>query len=431
MLDSLESETDSWTRAGVTLVSATVASVVLLAVLVERLTTLLVAGPVDTATVFAVGPVDTAVAFAESVYQTFAAVDYGTVLPQALGRVLRISVLIAVGVFLANVAVAFKIVERVAGVSRYLTGPANLPGEVGTAILTTAASTTAGYGMLADFRDSGRLSDRATLVAVTINTFFGFVQHVFTFYVPVLIPILGREVGVVYVATRGGIALAITLTGVLAGALLLSERDVETSATSDSEEPPADDTERSGESGDTAGSSDTVKSGGQVESSDTAEPVSDGGRAVETPSRREALSEAWESTRGKLRRIVPRLAVVYVVVTVLAAAEVFRSLSAAAGPLAEVAGLPAAAVPVIVVFAFDTTAGAATVAPLIGGSLTPNQAIVTMLLGGIVTFAVSTFKRSIPFQYGIWGASFGSKVIAVNTTLKVVFISAAVVWFLV
>jgi hypothetical protein len=447
VLDSLESETDSWARAGVTLVSATVASVVLLAALVERLTTLLVAGPVDTATVFAVGsvdtavafavgPVDTAVAFAESVYQTFAAVDYGTVLPQALGRVLRISVLIAVGVFLANVAVAFKVVERVAGVSRYLTGPANLPEEVGTAILTTAASTTAGYGMLADFRDPGRLSDRATLVAVTINTFFGFVQHVFTFYVPVLIPILGREVGVVYVATRGGIALAITLTGVLAGALLLSERDVETSATSDSEEPPADDTERSGESsdtaesGDTAGSSDTMKSGDTAKSGNTAEPVSDGGRAVETPSRREALSEAWESTRGKLRRIVPRLAVVYVVVTVLAAAEVFRSLSAAAGPLAEVAGLPAAAVPVIVVFAFDTTAGAATVAPLIGGSLTPNQAIVTMLLGGIVTFAVSTFKRSIPFQYGIWGASFGSKVIAVNTTLKVVFISAAVVWFL-
>jgi len=54
-----------------------------------------------------------------------------------------------------------------------------------------------------------------------------------------------------------------------------------------------------------------------------------------------------------------------------------------------------------------------------------------MLLGGTVTFAVSTFRRSIPFQYGIWGASFGSKVIALNTTLKMVFISGAVVWFLV
>jgi len=50
-----------------------------------------------------------------------------------------------------------------------------------------------------------------------------------------------------------------------------------------------------------------------------------------------------------------------------------------------------------------------------------------MLIGGIVSFAVSTFKRSIPFQYGIWGAEFGSKVVAVNTALKVVFIGVAVV----
>jgi hypothetical protein len=104
------------------------------------------------------------------------------VLGDVLPRVARISVFIAVGVFLANLAVGFGVVEHVAGLSRYLTRPANLPDEVGTAILTTAASTTAGYGMLAEFRESGLLDDRATLVAVTINTFFGFVQHIFTFY---------------------------------------------------------------------------------------------------------------------------------------------------------------------------------------------------------------------------------------------------------
>jgi hypothetical protein len=335
------------------------------------------------------------VATATIIAQSLAAVDLPTLLADSFVRVLRISVLIAVGVFLANVAVEFGAVEKIAGASRYLTGPANLPDEVGTAILTTAASTTAGYGMLADFRDSGRLSDAATLIAVTINTFFGFVQHIFTFYAPVLIPILGWQTGVLYVGTRGLIALGITLTGVLAGAVLLSD-------------------EGTGET--------------------TTDAASDGGEAVpeteSSPDRREALAEAWDSTSGKLRSIVPRLAVVYTLVTILSATGVFESLSAAAGPLAEIAGLPAAAVPVIVVFAFDTTAGAATVAPLIGGTLTVDQAVVTMLLGGIVTFAVSTFKRSIPFQYGIWGASFGSKVIVVNTVLKVVFISVAVVWFL-
>jgi hypothetical protein len=45
----------------------------------------------------------------------------------------------------------------------------------------------------------------------------------------------------------------------------------------------------------------------------------------------------------------------------------------------------------------------------------------------VVSFSVTTFKRSIPFQYGIWGPSFGSKVVAVNTGLKVLFLSVATV----
>ncbi len=311
----------------------------------------------------------------------------------ALQRVVGITVAITVGVFLANLAVELGLIERIAGLSRYLTGPANLPAEVGTAILTTAASTTAGYGMLAEFRESGRLSDRATLVAVTINTFFGFTQHVFTFYIPVLIPILGTTVGTWYVATRGLIALAITAVGVVAGAVMLGPTDVDRSAGT------------------------------------TPESVPDGGD--DDGSKLAHVRAAADSTWGKLRRIVPRLAAVYILVAYAVARVDVEAASAAAGPLAEVAGLPAVAVGVIAVFAFDTTAGAATAAPLIGEALSPEQAVATLLLGGIVSFAVSTFKRSIPFQYGIWGPSFGSKVVAVNTAFKLVFISLAATWFLV
>ncbi len=315
--------------------------------------------------------------------------DLLVVLGDVLPRVARIAVFIAVGVFLANLAVGFGLVEHVAGLSRYLTRPANLPDEVGTAILTTAASTTAGYGMLAEFRESGLLDDRATLVAVTTNTFFGFVQHIFTFYVPVLIPILGLEVGVMYVGARALVALGITLAGVAAGALLLSPTNVDRSTTA-------------------------------TTSTDGGAPHDD----LET--RRDVVEHAWDRTLPKLRRIVPRLVVVYTLVVVLTRTYDLTALTNVADPLAAVVGLPGAAVPVIAVFALDTTAGAATIAPLVGVEFTPRQAVATMLLGGIVSFAVSTFKRSIPFQYGIWGPSFGSKVVAVNTAFKVVFIGLAV-----
>jgi len=313
----------------------------------------------------------------------------GDALFEVVPRVARIAVLISVAVYIANVAVAFGLVQKIAGLSRFLTGPANLPDEVGTAILTTTVSTTAGYAMLADLRESGFLDDRATLIAVVMNTFFGFAQHVFTYYIPVLIPILGLYVGVLYVTSRALIALAITLVGILAGALLLSEENVDISAQLDPDELDE-----------------------------------------ENRTLRERLVAAWERTHPTLRRLIPRLAVVYTIVTLIVTQYDPAVVTGSADPLAAVVGLPAAAVPVIAIYTFDTTAGAATIAPLLGEVFTPRQAVATLLLGGIVSFAVSTFKRSIPFQYGIWGASFGTKVIVVNTALKIVFISLTVVTLL-
>jgi hypothetical protein len=324
-------------------------------------------------------------------------------------RVVRIAIFITLGVFAANLVVAYGLVEHVVGLSRYLTRPANLPDAVGTAILTTAASTTAGYGMLADFRESG-LSDRATLVAVTINTFFGFVQHIFTFYAPVLIPILGLEAGLLYVGARAGIALAITATGVIGGALLLdpSREPVELTA-GDVIATSAEDGPAEGQDGEQA-DDDGTAGGEQNDPADVPTPV----------------AEARAGTARTLRRVLPRLAIVYTLVAVLTATVDLTRVTAAGDPLVAWSGLPAASVPVIAVFALDTTSGAATIAPLIGDAFTVRTAVATMLIGGIVSFAVSTFKRSIPFQYGIWGPSFGSTVIVMNTALKIVWIGMAV-----
>ena len=338
------------------------------------------------------------------------------VLVEVAPRVARIAVLIGVGVFLANVAVGFGAVEAVAAFSKYLTRPANLPDEVGTAIVTTAASTTAGYGMLADFRESGRLDDVETLIAVTMNTFFGFVQHIFTFYAPVLIPILGFETGMLYVGSRAAIAAAITVVGVAAGAALLPRASASGGV--------ADGTPDGAAVGDDAERPESAPDGGSRDGE-----ASDGADDPESPTA--VLRTAAGKTWPKLKRIVPRLAVIYVLVTLLVETQDLRSVTGVAEPLTALLGLPGASLPVIAVFAFDTTVGAATIAPMVGGTFTPRTAVATMLLGGIISFAVSTFKRSIPFQYGIWGPRFGSKVIVVNTVLKIVFIAVALVVLLV
>jgi len=315
-------------------------------------------------------------------------------LEEALPRVLTITLLIGVGVGLANLAVEYGLVKLVARVGHYLTEPANLPPEVGTAVLTNAVSVTAGYGMLAEFREDGLLDDRATLIAVIINTFFGFIQHIFTYYGPVLIPILGLQVGLMYVGARAGISLGITLVGLLAGAVLLRDDDYDGNSI-DPDTPDED-----------------------------------------SQTNREKLRTAAENTADRLRSIVPRLAIVYSLVFVALEYSdrilaVFASVglddpNAVLEPIAGLLGLPGAAIPVILVSLVDPTTGAITVAPLIGDVLTPEETVITLLVGSLISLTIGTVKRSIPFQYGIWGASFGTKVIVVNVCLKAAFILVAI-----
>ena len=322
-------------------------------------------------------------------------------LEEALPRVLTITLLIGVGVGLANLAVEYGLVKLVARVGHYLTEPANLPPEVGTAVLTNAVSVTAGYGMLAEFREDGLLDDRATLIAVIINTFFGFIQHIFTYYGPVLIPILGLQVGLMYVGARAGISLGITFVGLLAGAVLLRDDDYDGNSI-DPDTPDED-----------------------------------------SQTNREKLRTAAENTADRLRSIVPRLAIVYSLVFValeysdriLEYMDPVLAVFASVGldepgvvleSVAGLLGLPGAAIPVILVSLVDPTTGAITVAPLIGDVLTPEETVITLLVGSLISLTIGTVKRSIPFQYGIWGASFGTKVIVVNVCLKAAFILVAI-----
>ena len=56
--------------------------------------------------------------------------------------------------------------------------------------------------------------------------------------------------------------------------------------------------------------------------------------------------------------------------------------------------------------AVNTTNGAVTIAPPVDdGVFTARTAVATMLVGGIVSVTVSTFKCPIPVQFEVWARS--------------------------
>jgi hypothetical protein len=133
------------------------------------------------------------------------------------------------------------------------------------------------------------------------------------------------------------------------------------------------------------------------------------------------IGEAPGETAAKLRNVLPRHLVIYTLVAV--AVFAIDTTNGAVFAIDTTNGA---------VFAIDTTNGAVFIAPPVEkGTFTAREAVATMLVGGIVSFAVSTFRRSITFQFGIRGPTFGTRVVLVNTALKVVFIAAAVAALLV
>lgn len=289
----------------------------------------------------------------------------------------RIVPAVVIGVALANVAVELGLMGYIAAATRPVTRSANLPDEAGSAVLTCLASPAAGYSMLADYRGKGTLSDRQTLVAVVINTFPGATSHLFTYYIPVVLPILGMEAGVLYVGARLGIALAITATGLVLGRVLLP---------------------RPGEF------------------------RSDG--APDGRGRRERVQEGLEKSYRLLRKIVLRIVVAYVVVSFLVDSGALSGVTAYAEPVTGALGLKHEVAAVVATRVLDVTSSFVVAGSLLSdGTLAAPEAVVALLLGSLLSITVHTFKSSIPFQFAVWGSRFGTRVVLLNLVLKLFFLS--------
>lgn len=287
---------------------------------------------------------------------------------------------IVIGVALANVFVELGLMRYVSAATRPVTRGANLPDEAGGAVLTCLASPAAGYSMLADYREKGTLSDRQTLIAVVINTLPGSTSHMFTYYIPVVIPILGLEAGALYIGARLGISLFITLTGLVAGRALLTR---------------------------------------------PASFVAEGER--DTRSRREKVQDGLKKSYSLLRKILVRIVVVYVLVSVLMSYGVLEDVTSMAEPVTGALGLSSSVAAVIATRLVDVTSSFVVAGSLMGeGSLGAVDAVVALLIGGLLSLTVHTFKSSIPFQFSIWGPGFGTRVVVLNLVLKLAFLGVFV-----
>lgn len=291
-----------------------------------------------------------------------------------LQNILPVLILAIIG---ANILAELGLIQKVVFLVRPLIRFTRLPDEAGISLMTYIASASGGAAMLASFHERRVMDSNETIVASILSNFFSFLNHAIIFFIPVAIPILGLTAGSLYVGSRFFISIGVTIVAAIAGHFFLSA--------------------------------------GQGE-------IGDKKRERDERTSRQKVKDGVNASLKVLRRIIPRLVVVYLLVAVALGMNLFDPLKNL-----DFAGIPGEASVIIAIGFADTVSGIATAGSLLSeGAINPVQAVVALLIASLVSMSLIFFRHSLPGKIAYFGPRLGLKIALLTTALDVVFTAIVV-----
>ena len=292
--------------------------------------------------------------------------------------IVRIVPVIAIGIFATTFAVEIGLMRKFDRLIKPISSKANISTVSALSVVTCTFSTTAGYSMLVDGLNKKIISDREVIATTLICSFPSILSHLFTFFIPVVIPILGLTTGVLYVCLVGLVAFLKTCFGILLARVWLK---------------------------------DTKNVSGIASRPDKA-PVVD---------KQQALNKSAKSTYKMLKRIVPTMFITLFLVSVAMELNLFDTFSAILEPITNILGLESAVALISATEIVNTYAGIILAGSLLAeGLITTKSVLIALLLGTVVSFSARFIKHSLPLHVALFGPKLGTKTVAINATTTLV-----------
>jgi hypothetical protein len=283
------------------------------------------------------------------------------------------------GVFLAELIVALKMMEKVAFLARPITQFAHLRQECGASFMTAFLSPVSANSMLASYYDSNFINKTELFIASMMTSFPAIVMH-WRSMLPVLIPLLGFT-GVQYFCILMLVGLVQTLLIILSGRLLLQENNEILEDQIHSERPPMKD----------------------------------------------AVSMSLMTSTRTIKRIIFSTVPTTFVVFLLIGVGFLDVLTSHLSAIASYFPVPAEGLSIIVA-QFANFLAAQTIAGnlLSQGILSSREIILALLVGDILSSILTIFRILMPYYVGIFGFKIGMQIMilatAIRTTLMLVII---------
>lgn len=295
----------------------------------------------------------------------------------------RVLIIMFVSLYVSQVLIEAGLFKKLEFMGRPLARLANLPHEAGVTFLVSFGSVLAGNTMLAKLHQEGRIDDRQTLLSALLNTTPVYVKETFTYQIPVMIPLLGIKVGLLYFLTFIVSGIIKTLFVIVYGRMRLkgpesAERSVDPNSAN-------------------TGMTTQRKFGRKF-----------GGVFVLAFTRQ--------------RKIFLKVSAIFVLTTfiifLLINNGLITELIDYVRPLTDFFRLPPSCVLPVGTYMFSPLVGATSLGAMLkDGMLTDLQGITACVLGSLLMLPIFTLRYSFAKYTSIFGFSLGSSILLVSTGL--------------
>ncbi len=260
----------------------------------------------------------------------------------------------------------------------------NLSSHSAVTFLTGIGSMIAAHTMTAGFHRDGKISDGETVLSGVLNTVPFHFKEVLTFHFPVILPLLGFKLCMIYIAAFWTAGLVKLLFVIFWGRLRMKRPEGDEDAFEALEYHPWEN-----------------------------------GYTVESLTL--LIKDSFAARKGMFTRMIALLTGVTFVVQVLVNLGVMKALDRLIEPVTTALGLPPSVIPPVSVYIFSPTVGITYMANLVSDhTVTDYQAIMALLAGGLIMIPVTRLRRTLPRYTAIFGIRLGPIICLVTAGLSMV-----------
>lgn len=304
----------------------------------------------------------------------------------------RVLVIMFISLYASQVLIEAGLFKKLEFMGRPLARLANLPHEAGITFLASFGSVLAGNTILAKLRQEKRIDNTQTLLSALLNTTPVYVKETFTYQIPVMIPLLGIKVGLLYFLTFIVSGIIKTFFVIVYGRIRLKAPESET---------------RSVDPNSTHFGMTTKRKFGQV----------------------------FVLALTRQRKIFLKVSAIFVsttfIIFLLINNGIITGLVDYVRPLTDFFRLPPSCVLPVGTYMFSPLVGATSLGAMLkDGILTDLQTITACVLGSLLMLPIFTLRSSFPKYTSIFGFSLGSTILLVSTGLGMLSRGAFLLLFL-